>query len=93
MAYDYPSYQYSNINYNPNIKIIKSKIPAKYLRKDILQSYNYMTPQSDIYSPIPKRIEVDAQEEYEPDQQAYDQQVLEQEQMQAQPEEQEQIKC
>ena len=90
MAYDYPSYQYSNINYNPNIKIIKSKIPAKYLRKDILQSFNYMTPQSDIYRPIPKRIEVDAQEEYEPDQQAYDQQVLEQEQIQAKQEEQEQ---
>ena len=95
MAYDYPSYQYNNINYNPNIKIIKSKIPAKYLRKDILQSYNYMTPQSDIYRPIPKRIEVDAQEEYEPDQQVYDQQVLEQEQeqIQAQQEEQEQIQA
>ena len=95
MAYDYPSYQYSNINYNPNIKIIKSKIRAKYLRKDILQSYNYMTPQSEIYRPIPKRIEIDAQEEYEPDQQVFDQQVLEQEQeqIQAQQEEQEQIQA
>jgi len=84
MAYDTQNYKYEqNVNYNApnytqNIKVIKSKIPAKYLRKDILQPTNYITHQNVPCRPLPKKIEVQQEE------------LLEQEQIQPQYEGQEQ---
>jgi len=84
MAYDTQNYKYEqNVNYNApnytqNIKVIKSKIPAKYLRKDILQPTNYITHQTVPCRPLPKKIEVQQEE------------LLEQEQIQPQYEGQEQ---
>ena len=83
--------QYSqkvNYNYKPkkqNAKVIKTNIPAKYLRKDLLQSSNYITHQTVPCRPKPKKEQVqpqyeEQQEQIEPEQLQYEQQQAELEQ-------------
>ena len=90
-TYDNPEYQYDDeVNYNKNIKVIKSKIPLKYLRKDILQSTNYITHQTEPYKPLQKKIDIPCEQldEYEEqEQQIIEQQMNEHEQIESQYEE------
>ena len=74
-----------NYDYTPNIKI-KSKIPSKYLRKDIIQTTNYITHTTTPCRPKQKRIEQEEEIEQEPEQVQYEQQ--EEEQIQVQNEQQ-----
>ena len=96
LIYDTQNYNYDqNLNYNssnytPNIKAIKSKIPAKYLRKDILQQTNYITHQTVPCRPLPKKIDVQQEELLEQEQIQPQYECQEQEIMQAQYEVQQQ---
>ena len=72
---------YNSSNYTPNIKAIKNKIPAKYLRKDILQPTNYITHQTVPCRPVPKKIEVQqeeliGQEQIQPQYEGQEQEIM-----------------
>ena len=80
-VYDNQEYLYNQkVNYHttPNIKQITSKIPAKYLRKDLLQPSNYITHQTVPCRPQKKIIE---EEECEQEPQNYIEPKIEQEQV------------
>ena len=65
-TYDNKNYQYNqklNSNTTPNIKQITTRIPAKYLRKDLLQPSNYITHQTVPCRPLPKKIEEECEQE------------------------------
>ena len=61
----------------PNIKQITTRIPAKYLRKDLLQPSNYITHQTVPCRPPKKKLE---EEECEQEPEIYPEQNIEQEQ-------------
>ena len=87
------SKQNKNIKHTPNIKAITSKIPAKYLRKDLLQPSNYITHQTIPCRPQQKKHEMKLkqEEECEQEQQIYEQghQEYEQGQLEYESEQQE----
>ena len=94
---DNQEYQYEQkVNYysTPNIKQITTRIPAKYLRKDLLQPSNYITHQTVPCRPPKKKLEEEECEqepEIYPEQNIEQEQEVEQDQMQQQYEEQQPI--